>query len=165
MYQAKFGAPELAERETVEELLKEAAVAEGTNFALTFLMSEWERVIDAWQLEAWDDYRDVRRIGRYRRLSEAQREALWPVFEQVRAGLLDRGLITWAEMFGRLTRELPLRESLPFRYVVVDEAQDISVPQLRFLAALTGGRPNGLFSLGTLGNAYSNSHSLGGGLE
>ena len=81
LYQAKFGAPELAERETVEELLKEAAVAEGTNFALTFLMSEWERVIDAWQLEAWDDYRDVRRIGRYRRLSEAQREALWPVFE------------------------------------------------------------------------------------
>ena len=77
------GAPELAERETVEKLLKEAAVAEGTNFALTFLMSEWERVIDAWQLEAWDDYRDVRRIGRYRRLSEAQREALWPV---LRAG-------------------------------------------------------------------------------
>ena len=151
LYQAKFGAPELAERETVEELLKEAAVAEGTNFALTFLMSEWERVIDAWQLEAWDDYRDVRRIGRYRRLSEAQREALWPVFEQVRAGLLDRGLITWAEMFGRLTGELPLRESLPFRYVVVDEAQDISVPQLRFLAALTGGRPNGLFFAGDLG--------------
>ena len=114
LYQAKFGAPELAERETVEELLKEAAVAEGTNFALTFLMSEWERVIDAWQLEAWDDYRDVRRIGRYRRLSEAQREALWPVFEQVRAGLLDRGLITWAEMFGRLTGELALRESCRF---------------------------------------------------
>ena len=151
LYQAKFGAPELAERETVDELLKEAAVAEGTNFALTFLMSEWERVIDAWQLEAWDDYRDVRRIGRYRRLSEAQREALWPVFEQVRAGLLDRGLITWAEMFGRLTGELALRESLPFRYVVVDEAQDISVPQLRFLAALTGGRPNGLFFAGDLG--------------
>ena len=150
LYQAKFGAPELAERETVEELLKEASVAEGTNFALTFLMSEWERVIDAWQLEAWDDYRDVRRIGRYR-LSEAQREALWPVFEQVRAGLLDRGLITWAEMFGRLTGELALRESLPFRYVVVDEAQDISVPQLRFLAALTGGRPNGLFFAGDLG--------------
>ena len=66
--------------------------------------------------------RDVRRIDRYRRLSEAQREALWPVFEQVRAGLLDRGLITWAEMFGRLTGELALRESLPFRCVVVDEA-------------------------------------------
>ena len=51
----------------------------------------------------------------------------------------------------RLTRELALRESLPFRYVVVDEAQDISVPQLRFLAALTGGRPNSLFFAGDLG--------------
>jgi hypothetical protein len=31
------------------------------------------------------------------------------------------------------------------------EAQDISVPQLKFLAALGGGRPDGLFFAGDLG--------------
>lgn len=35
--------------------------------------------------------------------------------------------------------------------MVVDEAQDISVPQLRFLAAIAGDRPNRLFFAGDLG--------------
>ena len=151
LYEAHCGVPALVRRETVEELLQDAAAAVGTNFALTFLMSEWERVIDAWQLEAWDNYRDVRRIGRYRRLSEAQREALWPMFERVRAGLRERRLTTKAEVFDRLTKVLATQESTLTQYTVVDEAQDISVPQLRFLAASTGGRSNGLFFAGDLG--------------
>src|SRR5207248_4712250 len=39
----------------------------------------------------------------------------------------------------------------PFEFVVVDEAQDVSVPQLRFLAALGAGQPNKLFFAGDLG--------------
>ena len=38
-----------------------------------------------------------------------------------------------------------------FDFVVVDEAQDISVAHLRFFAALGGGRPNALFFAGDLG--------------
>ena len=151
LYEARFGTAELAPLDTVGELIADSASAWDSNFALTFVTSEWERVIDAWQLSTWEDYRDVRRIGRYRRLSEAQREALWPVFERVKAGLRQRGLITKSELFGRLTSELSGRASPPFQYVVVDEAQDVSVPQLRFLATLVGGRPNGLFFAGDLG--------------
>ena len=150
LYLARFGTDELALQDTIEKLVQEAALAEGTKFALTFVASEWDRVIDAWQLETWKDYRDVRRIGRYRRLSEAQRETLWPVFERVRAGLRQRGLITKAELFGRLAAELVEQSSQPYQYVVVDEAQDVSVPQLEFLAALAGGRQNGLFFAGDL---------------
>ena len=151
LYKARYGTVEIAVTETVEDLVKEAISAAGTRFALAFVVSEWERVVDAWQLETWDDYRDVRRIGRYRRLSESQREALWPVFERVRAGLRERGLITPAEMFGRLTTELAGQEFSPYQYGIIDEAQDVSVPQLRFLAALAGGRQNGLFFAGDLG--------------
>jgi len=39
----------------------------------------------------------------------------------------------------------------PFEFAVVDEAQNVSVPQLRFLAALGAGRPNSLFFAGDLG--------------
>ena len=39
----------------------------------------------------------------------------------------------------------------PFEFAVVDEAQDISVAQLRFLAALGADRPNSLFFAGDLG--------------
>ena len=40
---------------------------------------------------------------------------------------------------------------MPFDFTVVDEAQDVSVAQLRFLAALGAGRPNSLFFAGDLG--------------
>ena len=54
-------------------------------------------------------------------------------------------------MFGRLSQVVGQRERPLFDYIVVDEAQDVSVAQLRFLASLAGGRPNGLFFAGDLG--------------
>jgi hypothetical protein len=33
-------------------------------------MSEWEQVVDAWQLATWESYRDVARLGRKTRLKE-----------------------------------------------------------------------------------------------
>ena len=151
LYEAKFGPLQLAGRDTIGALVEDAAGKEGTNFSQAFLLTEWERVLDAWQLDTWDDYRDVARIGRYRRLSETQRKALWPVFQQVRSALREQGFLTQSEMFGQLTRHISETGHPPFDFIVVDEAQDVSVAQLRFLAALAGGRPNGLFFAGDLG--------------
>ena len=151
LYKAIFGSPSLAMRETIRKLLQEARTLEGTKFSLTFLAAEWERVIDAWQLASWEDYRDIARIGRYRRLTGSHRQALWPVFERVRSGLRERGLVTMAEVYGRLTCGLKQEKQLIFDHVVVDEAQDVSVAQLKFLAVLAGGRLNGLFLAGDLG--------------
>ena len=151
LYESRFGPAELARQEIIEALVKESASIERTNFSMTFLLTEWDRVVDAWQLDTWEDYRDVNRIGRYRRLSETQRKVVWPVFERVRSGLQERGLLTKAQMFGQLTREILQQDHPPFDHVVVDEAQDVSVAQLRFLAAMAGSRPNGLFFAGDLG--------------
>ena len=151
LYEATFGPPELVTQEFIAALVEDAAGKEGTNFSQAFLLTEWDRVVDGWQLDTWEGYRDVARIGRYRRLSETQRRALWPVFQRVRMGLRERGLVTKPEMFGRLTREVERLDHPPFDHVVVDEAQDVSVAQLRFLAALAGSRANGLFFAGDLG--------------
>jgi superfamily I DNA/RNA helicase len=76
--------------------------------------------------------------------------ALWAIFSAARASLHAEGLTTYAGMFtalaGRLACEQP-----PFDCVVVDEAQDVSVAQLRFLAAMGADRPNALFLAGDLG--------------
>ena len=151
LHEAELGPVKLASRETIEALVKDGSSAIGTNFSPTFMMTEWERVVDAWQLDTWEAYRDVTRIGRYRRLSETQRKVLWPVFESVRSALREQGLLTKAEMFGRLTRQVARHEHPPCDHVVVDEAQDVSVAQLRFLAVVAGNRPNGLFLAGDLG--------------
>ena len=151
LYEDRFGPSQLARQETISALVEDAVGKEETNFSRAFLLTEWDRVVDAWQLDTWESYRDVARIGRYRRLSETQRKTLWPVYQRVRSGLRKQGLVTKAEMFGRLTREVARQEHPPFDHVVVDEAQDVSVAQLRFLAALVGGRANGLFFAGDLG--------------
>jgi superfamily I DNA/RNA helicase len=132
--------------------LSEAARAvKGHKFSLQFLMTEWEQVVDAWQLESWESYRDVVRLGRKTRLQEAQRLVLWSIFEHVRSALKTRGLVTYSEVFNRVALQLREIAHPPFEFAVVDEAQDVSVPQLRFLAALGAGRPNSLFFAGDLG--------------
>ena len=114
-------------------------------------MTEWEQVVDAWQLANWEAYRDVARLGRKTRLPQARREVLWSLFEQVQTSLKERGLITQAALFTGLASVLAGSERPPFDFAVVDEAQDISVSQLRFFAALGGQRPDGLFFAGDLG--------------
>lgn len=149
LYQLQFGAPKIATREQIQEILDSQAGE--SNFSLRFLLSEWESVVDAWQLDGWEDYRDIRRLGRRTRLPVERRLVLWTIFERLKAELRERGLVTRAEMFRLLTKNLEEHRNPPFGFAVVDEAQDINVAQLRFLAALGDNRPNSLFFAGDLG--------------
>jgi superfamily I DNA/RNA helicase len=132
--------------------MQEAAAKAGEmKFSMAFLLSEWDQVVDAWQLGSWDAYRDVCRLGRKTRLREDRRKTLWGVFDAVRAGLSKSGLLTEAGMFAKLATAICEANNPPYEFAVIDEAQDLSVPQLKFLAALGGDRPNGLFFAGDLG--------------
>ncbi|MCH8998024.1 MAG: ATP-binding domain-containing protein, partial [Proteobacteria bacterium] len=71
--------------------------------------------------------------------------------ERVRAELTQRGIVTWADLFDGVTGHLKDSANRPFDFVVVDEAQDIGVAELRFLAALGLGRADSLFFAGDLG--------------
>jgi mRNA-degrading endonuclease RelE of RelBE toxin-antitoxin system len=152
LYKAYIGQPAIADLQIIREVIKEAAaVVPGHKFSLLFLLTEWEQVVDAWQLANWEEYRSVVRLGRKTRLPEAQRAVLWSIFERVRAELKRRGLITRAELFTALSAAIAKSKNVVFDFAVVDEAQDISVAHLRFFAALGGGRPNALFFAGDLG--------------
>jgi len=152
LYELNFGRPHIASREVIQQLIAEAAgEIEGHKFTLHFLMTEWEQVVDAWQLETWEAYRDVMRLGRKTRLPESRRVVLWSIFERVRSGLKTRGLVTDSDLFSGLADKFAKIKHPPFEFIVVDEAQDVSVPQLRFLAALGAKSPNGLFFAGDLG--------------
>jgi hypothetical protein len=152
LYKAHVGAASIASPEVVRDVVKEAASAvPGHKFSQRFLLTEWEQVVDAWQLESWESYRDVVRLGRKTRLPEAQRKTLWTIFEKVRTGLASRKLITFAQMFTALAMAISKSKNPVFDHAVVDESQDVGVAHLRFLAALGGGRPNSLFFAGDLG--------------
>jgi mRNA-degrading endonuclease RelE of RelBE toxin-antitoxin system len=152
LYDLNFGHPQIASRKVIQKLIKEAAQnVDGHKFTQHFLMTEWEQVVDAWQLETWESYRDVARLGRKTRLPEKQRVVLWSIYEKVRSELIDQGLVSYHYLFSRLASQLTQSKNLPFDYVIVDEAQDVSVSQLRFLASLGAGQPDSLFFAGDLG--------------
>ncbi|MGE7084361.1 UvrD-helicase domain-containing protein [Achromobacter xylosoxidans] len=152
LYAAEFGKPVFASRDEISTLLKAAATqVDGLKASAVFLLSEWEDVVDTWQVESWEAYRDAKRLGRKTRLPEAQRALYWQVFAKVKAQLKQAGKITAAEMFAKLAETMPKRKHPVFDYIVVDEAQDIGVQQLRFLAAIAGNRANALFFAGDLG--------------
>lgn len=151
LYSLNYGKPGLATNQQVQEWLAQAAKQVGErSFSLNFLFSEWEQVVDAWQLTSWEAYRDVPRLGRKTRLPEARRQVLWFIFEQVQSTLHQQGLLTQASLFTILAGHYQAHPG-PFDHVVLDEAQDVNIPQLKFLAALAGGKENGLFFAGDLG--------------
>ncbi|SPD73295.1 UvrD/REP helicase [uncultured Desulfobacterium sp.] len=152
LYELNFGKPKITSQEEIKQLIEEASgKIDGHRFSLHFLMTEWEQVVDAWRLETWEAYRDVIRLGRKTRLPEKQRVILWSIFDYLLSELRSRGLITYSEMFSRIAAHLMGSKHQPFDFIVVDESQDVSVAQLRFLAALGSGRPDSLFFAGDLG--------------
>jgi len=152
LYKAHVGVANIVSSDVLHKLIGAGAAAVPDHkFGHHFLLTEWEQVVDAWQLTTWPEYRDVARLGRKTRLPEPQRAALWSIFEKVRAELNARQLMTQAELFTSLAVALSKSKNVVFDFAVVDEAQDISVAHLRFFAALGGNRPNALFFAGDLG--------------
>jgi superfamily I DNA/RNA helicase/mRNA-degrading endonuclease RelE of RelBE toxin-antitoxin system len=152
LYKMNIWVPRIASNDNIKELIEEAAEkVNGHSFSPHFLMTEWEQVVDGWQLETWDSYRDVLRLGRKTRLPESRRAVLWTIFDQVRSRLKARGLVTTSGIFSQLAHHYNSGQRSPFDFMVVDEAQDIGIAQLRFLAALAASHPNSLFFTGDLG--------------
>ena len=153
LYRARIGGdPTVVDEATLRHMLEEAGrEIEGPPFAAGFLYTEWRDVVDAWQLRDWDSYRDVARVGRRARLVESRRKRAWQVFDKVRERLAEQGLTTRATLYDELARVFEPGVPVPFDHVVLDEAQDANVAQLRFLGRLAGARPNGLFFAGDLG--------------
>jgi len=159
---ARLATPAQVREAAAAALAEVKAASDGallTRFNLNFVLGEWTDVVDAWQLQSWDDYRDVKRLGRKTRLNEAQRQALWHVFTGIQSRLAAAGVLTHAAMFTQLAHKLSALKTPPFDFVVVDEAQDVSISQLRMLAAMSGVAPDGsgqvransLFFAGDLG--------------
>lgn len=152
LYELNSGRPQIADSNTIQAIISAASQAVGEHkFPPNFLCTEWEQVVDARQVSSWEAYRDVPRLGRKTRLPEKQRAVLWSIFERVRADMKSRGLVTYPEIFVRLAARIAETSRAPFNYAVIDEAQDVSVAQLQFLAAMGGSKPNALFFAGDLG--------------
>lgn len=144
--------PRPATKDQIRGALTAAASELGvTAFTTRFLVSEWLNVVDAWQVPDLAAYQNVPRLGRKNRLGVKQRETIWPVFEKARAILAAQGVQSWPIIFGEVTRHFSERAEKPFTHAVIDEAQDLGVPELRMLAVIVPEGQDTLFFAGDLG--------------
>jgi superfamily I DNA/RNA helicase/mRNA-degrading endonuclease RelE of RelBE toxin-antitoxin system len=152
LHRSMIGPVKLVESGDLRRRILESAVqVQGQRFSEHFLLSEWDHVVDAWQIGDWEGYRDVARLGRRTRLPENQRTQLWAIFSKVRESLDHDGLSTEAAIFTRLAEALGKADHPPYEFAVVDESQDLGVAHLRFFAALGKFRPDTLFFAGDSG--------------
>ena len=152
LYRIHLGEFQLADRAQVSEWITEACKASGDpKLKPLFLQNEWDDVIDAQQLATLELYQGAERLGRKVRLSAERKAALWSVFAQVWSKLQAGGLLTQAGVYHRLNAHLETLRASPVEHVVVDECQDLNQGQVRFLAVLSRGRPDGLFLTGDIG--------------
>ena len=123
--------PAIASEELIRGLLLKSAEAESTK-GLTerFLMSEWRHGVDAWQVKTAQAYAELPRHGRKSRVGVKNRERLWPIFDRVIKNLERRGFLTDAGVYQALTEHYASRAEKPFTHAVIDEAQDLGVPEL-----------------------------------
>jgi superfamily I DNA/RNA helicase len=114
-----------------------------------FLRKEWNQVVQAHGLESADEYMKVSRVGRGKTLSRADRARIWKVFEAYRRRLQELGKVEWLDVMRATRRYLESRPgSLPYRAVVVDEAQDLHAEELRLIRSVVPEGPNDLFIVG-----------------
>jgi hypothetical protein len=84
-------------------------------------------------------------------MGNKQRDRLWPIFETVQRQIAQRGLLTEAGVFRAVAEHYQGKDAKPFDNIVVDKAQDLGMPELRFLSAIASAAPDALFFTGDLG--------------
>ncbi len=126
------------------------AVASGPGeFSPEFYREEWERVVLAQGCLSEDDYLKVPRAGRGVRLSRPQRRQIWPVFEAYRNNLEAKKLKENSDAMRDAAELLRSRRaSVPYKAIIVDEAQDIPTVGFQLLRAMIPEGRNDLFIVG-----------------
>lgn len=103
---------------------------------ISYLLEEFETVIEAWGLSQLKQYLKFSRRGRGLSLKANHREAIWSVYKTWRNLLKQYGYVTFGQMryqANEIARNLTPK---PFNALIIDEAQDLSPIAIRFLINL-----------------------------
>lgn len=115
----------------------------------SFYRTEWEDVVQAQNITSVEQYVKVARLGRGTRLSRETKKRIWPVFQEYRAQMNEQGKKEYIDLIRDARSLLENRKiTLPYRSVVIDEAQDMSAEAFRLLRAMVPTRENDVFLVG-----------------
>lgn len=127
------------------------------SFSDAFYGDEWEQVIQSNGVTTREEYLRIPRTGRGVRLTRASRARIWPVFEEYRAQLAERGIMEVADCYRASATILEQdRTGANFTSVIVDEAQDMSASAWRLIRSIV---PRGRDDIFVVGDAHQRIYS------
>ena len=140
--------PRIATDSDVNDLLQDVVADLDLPFKAQFLRQEWEHVVLAGAIRSREEYFAAQRVGRGVRLDRRQRATVWRAIEEFERHLSSQGLRTHLQMAAAAAGYLQSRSVLPYRHVIVDEAQDLHEAQWRLLRAIVEPDADDMFIVG-----------------
>ena len=129
-------------------LWNEVTMTHECEFRPDFLFDEYIDVIVYNNNKEEKDYLRQSRIGRTKAITRKQKRDIWKLKEVYERLKKERKVIDRLELYNRLSNYLNDNNIHPFTNVIVDEFQDFSNPELRFIRALVAEGENDLFIVG-----------------
>jgi superfamily I DNA/RNA helicase len=119
------------------------------DWGIGFVRQEWNLVVQAKGIERKEDYLRFPRIGRGTTLSRSERAEIWQVFDEYQKMLHQYHKREWIDVIRETRHLLESRAStLPYRAIIVDEAQDFHEEEWRLIRAMVPRGPNDIFVVG-----------------
>jgi superfamily I DNA/RNA helicase len=115
----------------------------------SFYRVEWENVVQAQNIASLEEYLAAPRIGRGTRLTRDLKRKVWAVFQEYRAELNQARKKEYVDLIRDARQLLENKKlKLPYRAVIVDEAQDMNAEAFRLIRALVPAGENDIFIVG-----------------
>ncbi len=118
-------------------------------YSHAFYREEWEQVIQAQGVTSEREYLRASRQGRGVGLTRKERQTIWPVFEEYRSQMSERGVCEREDALRAARHILEQRgDILPYQAVLVDEAQDMTNEAFKLIRQIVPKQPNDIFIVG-----------------
>jgi len=135
----------LSSRDIWEKILE----SEVTGFDLDFLDREMEEILYHYDITDRKTYFNQTRFGRGTPITRKQRLEVWKLFEKYQEYKAENDIVDRLELFNRVSTYLNEHpEKRPFQHVILDEVQDCSNVEVRFIRSLANEGENDLFLVG-----------------
>lgn len=114
-----------------------------------FYTKEWYEVVRAQNITTKAEYFQARRYGQGVSLTRPQRAAVWEVLAEFKRNLDLLGKLEWDDVITQTRLYLEQKGNiLPYKAVIVDEAQDLTPEDLRLLRQIVPEGENDMFLVG-----------------
>lgn len=106
---------------------------------MEFYMDEYEKVVQANEIDSFDEYKSSKRVGRGIALNRSQKLDVWQVIQSFKTISGNAKIIDGAAAMVRAKEIIAQsNQQLPYKAVIVDEGQDFGEPSYRLIRAIAG---------------------------